>query len=319
MKPLNSSKALFTIMAMLLLSIILLAIWGYHNYFSGSKEHPGKIVVQSDSSANTRNNISSAPAGTTGNSTVNKEVTTALLKEKLGELELLKAEITAILKNNSDSLTRAAGSAPSGAEIDSSNKAPKKTDSVHVDGDIKNILDSLKHQNNKISSESNLLTKTVNKVRKDLNHTATVRKTTINKSAPPAKAPTNTTGETANKAAVRDIVARKSTVVISNLGMFALDRERILTTKARETAHFMVSFSLSSIGISSGELLIKIKRPDGRTIITNDSEYSLKVPFSSQQQRVNFFINTANLPKGLYTIEVYFHSDLIAQSSKTMI
>lgn len=304
---------------MLMLSIILLAIWGYRNYFSGNREFSGKIEVISDSSLNARNNTPPASTKATDNPAASNEITTALLKEKLGELELLKAEITAILKTNSDSSTRTSDSLPSGIRVDSSAGAGQKVNPVRADSDVKSILDSLRHQNNKITSESNLLTKTVNKVKKDLKRLPPAQKRSNGKAPANSTTSTNAMDDTARRTIARNIVARKSTVVVSNLGMYALSRDRNLTTRARETAHIMVSFSLSSIGISSGELFIKIKRPDGQTIITGDSEYSLKIPFSSQQQKFNFFINTANLPKGLYKLEVYYHSDLIAQSSKTMI
>lgn len=305
-------------MAMLLLSIILLSVWGYHNYFSGNKSQR-KVEVIADSSLNARNNNLTPPTEPLDNSPANREVTTTLLKEKLGELELLKAQITAILKNTGDSVHNPSDSVHPNVNEDSSRLKIKKTDSARVSAEITNILDSLKHQNDKIIAASHRLTRTVNKVKKNLKKSPPVQKT-VNKVTAGADTPASSHNiEAIKRAEAHKIVARKSAVVVSNLSMFALSRDRSLTTKARETVHIMGSFSLSSIGISSGDLFIKIKRPDGKVIITNDSAYSLKVSFSSQQQRINFIINTVNLPRGQYTIEVYYHSQLIAQSSKTMI
>lgn len=302
MKTLNSIPALFTIMGMLLLSIILLSVWGYHHYFSGNKQAAHRPVVVSDSTVNSIMQIPDTQAVTNEKSSLRNEVTTALLREKLGELELLKAEITAILAKRNDTAKVKDSIADFGA-------GKKETDTPALHSDINDILDSLKMQNDKIAAESYLLTKTVHKVKKELEKNT----------------PKNDKPHKEEKA-----LNQKAAVFISNLDLFALKADRTTTTKAGEAKYFYGSFLLNSAGEANGALFIRIRKPDGKTIITSekifdtsDSEntgrlYSLRVHFTHNRQRVSFNLPAQHLPKGVYSLEVYYRGLIVAQSSKTM-
>lgn len=288
----DSRSFFITIFALILItiSIVIVSIWGYRVYFGEPVVVQMEPIQQEDDSL-PEPDSKSVSAETLpvviNDSTEDLDDSDTMLQAKLEQLNQLQNEIKSIInKKSADETT------------------DQRIEQLQVS------ISQLERKNNRIEVENKKLVKMVNQL-------ASIKKSQ-KVSTPKISAPPPKTSE------------KISAVTVTSLNVFAGGEEGNSVTMAAKAKQLKGSFIVKTIGVSSGELDIVILKPDGKVLLNAPWEsgvfetskgkkiYSIKLNFNRSTQQLYFSIDVEAAARGIYTVQVFYHGEIIAAVRKTL-
>jgi len=306
-------KSLYILIFALLLviiSFVLISIWGYHFYIqpkeNAKTETPDKSLLtvpknqKIDSLQNQRDSVF-PELGIRQNNSLHDSTDTSdkTLESKLIEYNQLKDDITEILKNKTYS-TKAVADA--NAKI----------------AQLQQDIDDLRNQNNAVAKENAKL----NKMLKQF--IAENKQKNKNSVITPSKSP-----QTNNKA------VSSPAVLVSRLKFFAVDENKRITKLASNAIRWDGSFEINvnSEKINSQDIFVVIVQPTGKVLLNSAWEsgtfevnskmqvYSTVLhfdPAKDNHRRLYFSIDSHAFHKGNYKMLIYYNGTLIGRMDRSL-
>lgn len=296
-------------MSLLLLAFVILFIWGFIYYRKTAVAVPAAVEIKNEISPAaryTRDSIQQIYTATLQNlnaaldsTKVNSDAVQVSMEAKMKEFYVLKAEIDLLLANSQ--------SAPVVAE------ARKKMQQLQLRlQDWRNKYTDITEENKRLSS---LL--------------AQMADTKKSSSATPDN-PVN------ENTIITRPVNYTAALSVSDLQLKAMMEDRKQETfQALQTDQLQGSFNVKGNGASAGydEIYIVLQQPDGKVLTQSawDSGsfetrsgrkmYSYKLRYDNEQgqnKRLKFIIEADRYQKGIYTMEIYHKTILLARTTKSL-
>ncbi len=307
----RDSKSLFLLVFALVLitvSFVLISIWGYHFYFQNTDVKPSiekkSLIAQKTFTRDSLQNLLDSTVQQLGvhrdtafiNGTDSLDDT---LKVKLIEYNRLKEKIAEILKN----------------------KTSQKDTSVGSEkiAELQETINDLRNQNNQVAQENEKLNKMVQELLKQNKHKE--------KKSDYSSKVQNTQTEPTIKLPL--LVSHLKFSAISISGDYVQQ-----TNQASEAVRLDGSFkiNINSDKNNSPDIYIIITQPNGKVLLNSAWEsgtfgssserkvYSVLLHFDNKDNnsRLHFSINSNRFQKGVYTMEVYHNSIMIARLTKRL-
>jgi outer membrane murein-binding lipoprotein Lpp len=308
MRDPKSLYILIFALSLVIISFVLISIWGYHFYLQPKENDKTEISNKTaftvpkkdstDSLKSRRDSVNPELVIRQNNPIIDSTDTTdKILESKLLEYNKLKDDITQILKDKASS--------------------PKAiSDANEKIAQLQQNIDDLRNQNNTVEKENARLNKMLNQF------------ITENKNKPKSNTLNSSKNTQSNKVA-------SPALLVSRLKFFAIDENKSLTKLASNAIRWEGSFeiNISSDKINSTDIYVVIIQPNGRVLLNSAWEsgtfeidnrskvYSAVLHFDivkDNHRRLYFSIDSHKFHKGVYKMLVYYTGILIGKMERNL-